>query len=227
MPMSVSERIKNIQDEYRPLESLTPNPRNYNQHGPKAVTRMANRIQHNGFTAPLIITAAGLILAGHARRLALLQLRADNQPEPKGVESGWHVPCRVGVWTDEQQLAILAGDNANPEFADFDWPTLTEILTELDAQSALAGAGYDTADLDTLLSELAQTQAGELAAGTTAQRKLGDRAKQVKPVLYLDEVADFERALKATGKKRRAEALLTICREWLRHREEGQLHPAP
>jgi hypothetical protein len=55
---------------------------------------------------------------------------------------------------------------------------------------------------------------------------LGDKRKQIKPVIYADEIADFEKAILATGLRNRGEAIMTICRFYLEQHddeeEEGQ-----
>lgn len=51
-----------------------------------------------------------------------------------------------------------------------------------------------------------------------------DKRKQIKPVLYVDEIGDFERAILATGNRNRGEAVLEVCRYYLEHSEKGQLH---
>ena len=61
------------------------------------------------------------------------------------------------------------------------------------------------AELDEMLS----------GGGKATPRQLGDRHKQIKAVLYVDELAVFEAALRQTGLKNRGEALIEICRVYL------------
>jgi len=42
-------------------------------------------------------------------------------------------------------------------------------------------------------------------------RRLGDKQKQVRPVLYVDELAVFEDAISVTGITNRGQALLAVC----------------
>jgi hypothetical protein len=44
---------------------------------------------------------------------------------------------------------------------------------------------------------------------------MGEKAKTVKAVLYTHQVAEFEKALRATGLKNRGEALGVICQFYL------------
>lgn len=81
--------------------------------------------------------------------------------------------------------------------------------------------GWIRADeIEDMLSdqEIATLVNDSLDANISRERTLGDKKKQVKPVLYVDEVAVFEQALKATGLRNRGQALIVICRHYL----EGQ-----
>lgn len=214
-----------IEDGWRALDDLRQNPSNYNEHTkPGVIEKMAARIRCNVFTAPIIIRPDGTILGGHLRRLGLLKLRADSYPEPEGVKPGWLVPVRVFHGTPTQERAILVGDNPDPADINFDDEKLAALLAELQQEGALETAGYREVDLDALLLEIVQTsQSAREGGGAESQRKLGDRQAQVKPVLYLDEVATFEQAIAAVGEQRRAEALLVICRFYLENHAAGQL----
>lgn len=156
-----------IRDEYRPLESLKPHSRNYNHHPPEQVAKLATKIRAAAFTAPFIIREDGTILGGHARRLALLSLKAECYPAPEGVREGWQVPCRVFRGNAAQELALLAGDNPDSAALDYDTAALTALLADLQADGALEWAGYDDARLDELIGELAGEGAGA-GVGTSA-----------------------------------------------------------
>lgn len=91
----------------------------------------------------------------------------------------------------------------NPEML-LDSPDLTEGMwrdDELD--DLIAGRDVDQAVNDKLDSEV------------STERQLGDRKKQIKPVLYADEVATFEAALKRTGLTNRGQAVVAVCRFYL------------
>lgn len=156
--------MASIQDEYRALDDLRPNSRNYNRHtNPDTLRKMADKIRVNAFTAPFIIADDGAILGGHLRRLALLKLRAESYPEPEGVQPGWRVPCRVFTGNEAQELALLAGDNPDPGEIDFDNAALTALLADLAQAGALEGSGYDKERLSELIDELAgHTDGGDV-----------------------------------------------------------------
>jgi hypothetical protein len=73
---------------------------------------------------------------------------------------------------------------------------------------------------------LAELEVPELTEPKSNDRQMGDKSKQIKPVLYADELADFELAIRATGQKNRGQALLKICRYYLENNAEGQFYTA-
>lgn len=121
-----------IEDGWRSLDDLRPNPANYNEHTKEGVIeKMAARMRVNAMTAPIICTPDGLILGGHLRRLGLLKLRSDNYPEPEGVRPGWQVPVRIFTGNEVQERAILVGDNPALDDLSYDNEALAALLADL------------------------------------------------------------------------------------------------
>lgn len=170
-----------ITDALIPLADLRPNLKNYNRHDkPGQVDRMAEKIRHHGFTAPLVVSARDhTILGGHLRRLALLKLRSECYPEPQGIGPGWQVPCRLFEGTETQELAILAGDNPDPAEIDFDNAGLAAILSELQEAGELAGSGYSAERLDQLIGELAGESEGADLLGESGGSEGADEEEAV------------------------------------------------
>jgi hypothetical protein len=223
-----------IRSDTFPLDKLQPHPRNYNRHSATMIGHLAEAMRQVAFTAPIVCRPDGVILGGHARRLALLLLRSQDVSPPPGIGADWSVPVRVVECSEAEELKILATDNPRRDWTDFDEQALLELLLELGEQDDLAGTWYSAADVDTLLQELgAAGSEAKRSEEKSKQRLLGEKSLQIKPVLYLDEVATFEAAIRAAGKKRRGEAVIEICRYYLEHHAEGQLHlrsegpPAP
>ncbi len=86
------------------------------------------------------------------------------------------------------------------------------------------GADLNTFWRDDELDDLFQAHEVETAIETeleanqeenTQKRKLGERKKQVKPVLYVEMVETFEQALRATGISNRGQALIRVCEVFL------------
>ena len=100
----------------------------------KAVKSVAKSIQEFGFKNPVIVDADGVIICGHTRVKAALQL---------GIEE---VPCIVADdLTDAQVQAFRLVDNKTAEIAEWD-PELLDIeLKELDGIFDMADFGFDLA----------------------------------------------------------------------------------
>jgi len=155
----VTNQKARIENATVPLEFLQPHPKNYNRHNmPGVVTRMVGRMRGAAFTAPIIINPDGVILAGHLRRRALLELQAQGEQELPGIGPGWQIPVRIFYGTKKQELAILAGDNTPKFDFDYDVDMLTELLSELAGEDMLDATGYDAEMLDSLIAETVPDQ---------------------------------------------------------------------
>src|SRR6266567_5621190 len=66
--------------EHRYVDELTADPRNPRTHSAKQVAQIAASIVEYGFTNPILIDSAGVIVAGHARVLAARKLHLERVP---------------------------------------------------------------------------------------------------------------------------------------------------
>ena len=110
----------------QPVEVLVPYARNSRTHSDEQVAQIAASIREFGFTNPVLIDAAGGIIAGHGRVMAAKQLGLDT------------VPCiTLGHLSEAQKRAYIIADNKLALNAGWD----NELLAlEL---SALDGLGFD------------------------------------------------------------------------------------
>jgi ParB-like chromosome segregation protein Spo0J len=122
--------------EYKRLDELREyenNPRNNDN----AVAAVAASIKEFGFKVPIVIDAAGVIIAGHTRAKAAAQL---------GLSS---VPCIVADdLTEEQIRAFRLADNKTGELAGWDFDKLDAEL-ELLAGMDMAAFGFTLDDEQT------------------------------------------------------------------------------
>jgi ParB-like chromosome segregation protein Spo0J len=110
----------------RPLLSLSPAPHNPRIHSDEQIDAVARSIRRFGFLNPVLITAAGQIVAGHARVLAARRL---------GLES---VPCLVlDHLKPEDVRAYVIADNQLALRSGWDEELLKVEL------SGLKALGYD------------------------------------------------------------------------------------
>jgi ParB-like chromosome segregation protein Spo0J len=131
--MQVIERVA--------IDSLVPHPRNPRQGDVGAISES---LRIHGQYRPIVVqTSTRYILAGnHTWKAA----KALHWPEVNAV---FH-DC-----TDDEAYRILLVDNRSGDLADYDSPSLAELLQELAATPLqLEGTGYDGDALDELLKDI-------------------------------------------------------------------------
>lgn len=128
-------------DELREYEN---NPRNNDN----AVAAVAASIKEFGFKVPIVIDAAGVIIAGHTRAKAAAQL---------GLQT---VPCIVADdLTDEQIRAFRLADNKTGELAGWDFEKLEAELAEL-SEMDMSAFGFIMSD-DVNIDEFFEDAGGD------------------------------------------------------------------
>ena len=132
-------------DELREYEN---NPRNNDN----AVAAVAASIKEFGFKVPIVIDAAGVIIAGHTRAKAAARL---------GLQT---VPCIVADdLTDEQIRAFRLADNKTGELAGWDFEKLDAELAQL-SEIDMAAFGFlagDDVDIDDFFTDAEEEEAKE------------------------------------------------------------------
>ncbi len=168
-------------------------------------------MESKGFFAPIFLWAGhDYILDGHQRLNVLEREQWD-------VDGG--IPVVDIEAVDEkdaaEKLLLLSSTygKIDPqgvyEFTELHGVPLTEFaipdLPDFDYEAYMAGFYVDG------LGE-SSVKRGE--------RNLGNPQKQVKPVLYVDEIIVFEKAILLTGEVNRGKAIVKICQEYLDAHEE-------
>lgn len=122
-------------DELQPYEN---NPRKNDN----AVPYVAESIKRYGFKNPIIIDKDGVIVAGHTRYLASIELGLDK------------VPCIIADdLTEEQIKEFRLVDNKTSEFAGWDFDMLADELQELDFDFDFQFPEPPEIDIDALFEE--------------------------------------------------------------------------
>lgn len=128
--------VEITEKDIQSLAEYENNPRN----NEKAVAAVAESIAQFGFKVPIVIDAAGVIIAGHTRYKAAQLL---------GLQT---VPCIVADdLTDEQIRAFRLADNKTGELAEWDFDKLDAELAALAAYD-MDAFGFDT--LPDIMDEL-------------------------------------------------------------------------
>lgn len=188
------------------LTDFRPQRKNANRHAARGMAALERSIQQDGWIGAITVAADGETFDGSARVETGASAGFDGI-EPIVVRSRGDRPIihiREDIPTADDPRARRLGVAAN---------RVAELNLDWDV-SALADV-----DLDGLFT---RGELGELFAGAeialtepSPSRTSGDPAKQIKAVLYVDEIAIFERALRATGERNRGQALLVVCRAYL------------
>jgi ParB-like chromosome segregation protein Spo0J len=147
-------------DRVRPYDS---NPRTITQ---AAIDKVAASLTAFGWRQPLVVDADGVLIVGHTRLAAARKLGLTEVPV--------HV---ADTLTADQVRAYRLADNRSHDEATWDEDALAAELAKVKEADLIAVTGFDTAELDRYLAELAGTPApGDVGAtenGFEYQEKYG------------------------------------------------------
>ena len=189
------------------LKDLTPDPRNARRHTPRNVGMIEKALHEVGAARSIVVDEDGVILAGNATIEAAAAAGIE-KVQIVDADGETIIAVRRSGLTPEQKKKLALYDNRTAELAEWDADMLGAVAKEVDLSSLFTEG--EVASLVLLEKE-------SMLRPVSDERKLGDPAKQIRPVLYCEEIALFERALRATGEKNRGQAVLSICREYLEH----------
>lgn len=150
--------------QYRAITSIQPygnNPR----INVDAVAGLKDSIQQYGFLVPLVIDSDGVIITGHTRYLASVELGYDE------------LPCIIADHlTPDQVKAFRIADNRVSENSKWDEGKLSEELRALQSMGFDLGfTGFSAAELDCLCGQISATCLDELDYKAVC----GDVAEQI------------------------------------------------
>jgi DNA modification methylase len=129
----------------RPIGSIRPYENNPRLND-AAVDAVARSIQEFGFRQPLVVDEAGVILVGHTRHKAALQLKMTEIP----------VHVAVGL-SPEQAKAYRIADNQTATLASWDDDKLVQELAQLQEMDFdVALTGFSEEDLQRLLGPVTE-----------------------------------------------------------------------
>ena len=133
--------------ETRSIDTVRPYERNPRQND-EAVDAVAKSLQEFGFRQPIVVDADGVIIVGHTRWKAAVQL---------GLEE---VPVHVATdMTPEQARAYRIADNQTSTLSEWDNDLLPAELRKLrDEEFDLDLLGFDSEELSSLLDALDENE---------------------------------------------------------------------
>jgi DNA modification methylase len=144
------------------IADLTPDPNNARQHDDKNLKAIMGSLKEFGQRKPIVITEAGVIVAGNgtveaAKRLGWLDIEVVRVPSD---------------WTDAQVKAFAIADNRTAELANWNQEVLTSQLLELEAEGwELAEFGFEPLEMPVNPNDIIEDEIPDSAPIRTA---LGD-----------------------------------------------------
>jgi hypothetical protein len=152
---------------YRPTGDLTPDPRNARTHSKAQIAQLKLAIEAFGFTNPILIDEARVLIAGHGRLRAAKELGLDEVPT-----------ITLEGLTERQKRTLRIADNKIALNAGWDLDLLKMELGELsglDVDLDLTLTGFSTGELDVLLGVSDDPDDEAIpAVPTTPRTKPGD-----------------------------------------------------
>ena len=148
-----------MQIETVAVERLIPYARNSRTHSPEQVAQIAASIREFGFTNPVLIDAAGGIIAGHGRVMGARQIGMAE------------VPClRLGHLSETQKRAYIIADNKLALNAGWDEDMLALEFRDLLAEGYSAEmTGFSIPEIDQLIAGLDAMPEGKTDADETPE----------------------------------------------------------
>jgi hypothetical protein len=93
--------------ELWPIERLHPYPKNSRTHPTAQIKLLASLMQRHGVDQPIVVDSDGVILKGHARRLAAME--AGFTEFPTVVHTGLSETEKTALRIEDNQVAVLSG----------------------------------------------------------------------------------------------------------------------
>src|SRR5580700_5657547 len=137
------DSFKHLQVKERPIAELRPFPHNARTHSEKQIHQIAASIREFGFTNPILIDQANVVIAGHGRIRAAAVLGFDKVPT-----------IRIDHLSEAQKRAYVIADNRlalnagwDPEILAIEFQHLSSIEIDFDLEIT----GFETAEIDILV----------------------------------------------------------------------------
>jgi ParB-like chromosome segregation protein Spo0J len=140
---SVASAARELTIEYRSANSLKPDPRNARTHPKRQIEQIVRSIREFGFTNPVLVDEAGVLIAGHGRLRAAKELGLAEVPT-----------VTLRDLTEAQKKALRLADNKIALSAGWDLEILRLELAEigtLDIDFDLSLTGFASGEIDVVL----------------------------------------------------------------------------
>lgn len=155
---------------YKSLDNLQEYERNANEHPPAQIKLIERLMARCGWMTPMG-EAGGVLIYGHARRQAALNLRDKGIPIPRNPDPNKGPVVDLSHLNAMERRAYRIADNESARKAVTDDVTLAEELEDMrldDPDFDLSYTGLDDDRLDALFGEETEGEGGGSGAGSLA-----------------------------------------------------------
>lgn len=209
----------------RKITDYKPDPANANRGSARGADTIEQSFTENGAGRSLLADAEGVLIAGNqaikGARAAGIEDVIEVETDGRAVVVVKRTDLRLDDDADQRARKLAYADNrANELSLTWDGARIAEDM----ARGVDLSTMFRADELEDLLADHAAEELvnASVDGGMSKSRLSGDKLKQVKPVLYVDEIDLFERALRATGINNRGQAVLEICRVYLEGRADAE-----
>jgi DNA modification methylase len=148
--------MQNLTISYRPVSEVVVNPRNARTHDKRQLKQIKDSIGAFGFTNPLLVDEADVLIAGHGRLSAAKGLGFDTVPI-----------IVLEHLNDAEKRALMLADNKIALNASWDMDLLANELADLssmDLEFNLELTGFEVADIDIIIDGAPDRSSDEVEA---------------------------------------------------------------
>ncbi len=232
LPPGLTASSADVTVRERDITDYRPDSRNANRGSQRGRDMITHSFEQAGAGRSILADNDGQIIAGNH---ALMGAAAAGITKVIEVETDGNTLVVVkrtdldlngtGDAADKARVLAYADNRAGQVNLDWDADRLADDLNNgLDLDAFFRADEIELLLADNEIERAVNDEVDGDGEKSTPRLK-GDKAAQVKPVLYVDEVATFEKAIRATGLNNRGQALIEICRHFLDTKGEGDGEP--
>lgn len=201
------------------LSDFSQDNRNANRGTPRGQKTIVESIQRSGVGRSIVTDKFGVVIGGNKSIEAMAEVLGGVEPiviESDGTRPIIHRRTNLDLSDPDPNnpaRAMAYADNRSGQLS-LEWDAET-IIEDIESGLDLSFLFGDN-EIEEFREEL--DLAAELALSLLDEpneRNLGDKKKQIKPVLYADELETFEAAILETGEVNRGKAIIEICEYFL------------
>lgn len=201
------------------ITDYQPDSQNANKGRMRGAGAIEDSFRRSGAGRSILVDKNGRVIAGNKSQQAAVDAGFEDAIEIETTGNTLIVVKRtdLDLERDEKARMLAYADNRTSEL-DLEWDA-QQILDDLERGLPLDTLFRDY-ELEAIAAAAAAANIVETAlnpggTGDGIEGRINNTRLQIKPVLYSEDVADFEKAIRLTGIKERGAAVIAICRFYL------------